>query len=38
MNQISPKTARTFGAKPDYVLATLNYTRGGGAEAGGLHV
>ena len=32
MNQISPKTARTFGAKPDYVLATLNYTRGGGAK------
>jgi hypothetical protein len=27
MNQISPKTA--FAAKPDYVLATLNYTRGG---------
>jgi hypothetical protein len=30
MNQISPKTA--FGAKPDYVLATLNYTRGGGGK------
>ena len=38
MNQISPRTARTFGAKPDYVLTTLNYTRGGGAEACRLHV
>ena len=27
MNQISPRSA--FSAKPDYVLATLNYTRGG---------
>ena len=32
MNQISPKTARAFGTKPDDVLATLNYTRGGGAK------
>jgi hypothetical protein len=29
MNQISPTTARAFGTKRDYVLATLNYTRGG---------
>jgi hypothetical protein len=32
MNQISPRTARAFGAKRDYVLATLNYTRGGGGK------
>lgn len=32
MNQISPKTARAFGANRDYVLATLNYTRGGGGK------
>src|SRR4029434_1613083 len=32
MNQISTRTARAFGAKRDYVLATLNYTRGGGGK------
>jgi hypothetical protein len=32
MNQISPRTARAFGARRDYVLATLNYTRGGGGK------
>ena len=32
MNQISPRAARTFGAKRDYVLATHNYTRGGGGK------